>query len=103
MHNYPVERKRITKINQACSSWEEILFRVPGGSILWLILFNIFLNNFFLVVQAIDFRSNIDDNVIYKKDESIDDLILHLNTLSKKPLKCFADNQMNEELVRVVT
>lgn len=72
----------MTKINQAYSSWEEILFRVPEGSILWPILFAISLNDLFLVVQAFNFTINADDNIIYKKDESIDDLILYWHTLS---------------------
>ena len=57
----------------------------------------------FLVVQAFNFTINADDNIIYKKDESIDDLILYLHTLSKKLLKCFADNQMNEDLLKRIT
>lgn len=103
MHNYLVERKQMTKINQAYSSWEELLFRVPEGSILWPILFDTSLNDLFLVVQAFNFTINADDNIIYKKDESIDDLILYLHTLSKKLLKCFADNQMNEDLLKGIT
>ena len=78
MQNYLIERKQRTKINQACSSWEEILFGVPQGSIFGLILFNIFLSDLFLVVQNVDFASYADDNTIYNSIENINDVILSL-------------------------
>ena len=49
MQSYLSERKQKTKINQAYSSWEEILFGVPQRSILVPILSNIFLSDLFLV------------------------------------------------------
>ena len=42
IHNYLTKRKQRTKINQSHSSWEDIFFGVPQGSILGRILFNIF-------------------------------------------------------------
>ena len=43
VQSYLSNRKQRTKINSEFSSWEEILFRVPQGSILGPFLFNIFL------------------------------------------------------------
>ena len=43
IQNYIVSRKQITKINDSCSPWSDILFGVPQGSILGPSLFNIFL------------------------------------------------------------
>ena len=94
MQNYLVERKERTKINQAYSSWEEILFGVPQGSILGPILFNIFLSDLFLVVQNVDFASYAGDNTIYNSSENIDDVILSLQESSKQLFKWFSDNQM---------
>ena len=58
MQSYPSEREQ-TKVNQAYSSLEEILFGLPQGSILDLILFNIFLSDLFLIVQNVDFKSYV--------------------------------------------
>ena len=43
LHSYSTKRKQRVKLNGTYSSWSEILFGVPKGSILGLLLFNIFL------------------------------------------------------------
>ena len=104
MQSYLSKRKQRTKINQAYSSWEKILFGVPRGSILGPILFNIFLSDLFLVLQNVDFASYADDNTIYDVDDSIDEVIFSLQESSKKLFKWFADNQMktNEDKCHLI-
>ena len=94
MQSYLSERKQRTNINQAYSSFEEILFGVFQRSILGPILFNIFLSDLFLVVQNVDFASYADDNTIYDAGERIDEVIFCLQESSKKRFKWLADNQM---------
>ena len=86
MQNYLSEGKQRTKINQAHSSWKEILFGVAQGSILSPILFDIF-----LVI------SSADDYIIYDGGENIDEVIFSLQQSSKKLFKWFADNQMKTD------
>ena len=43
IYNYLSNRKQRVKINESFSSWEEILYGVPQGSILGPLPFNIFM------------------------------------------------------------
>ena len=82
--NYLTKRKQRTKINHSYSAWEDILFRVPQGSILGPILFNIFLSDLFLIVDDIDIDNYADDNFTYKEHENIDNLITSLQDAAAK-------------------
>ena len=57
IQSYLSNRKQITKINAAYSSWKEILFEVPQGSILGPLLFNIFLCDLFRKMCKTEFVS----------------------------------------------
>ena len=62
IQSYLSKRKQRTKINSEFSSWEEILFGIPQGSILGPLLFNIFLCDLFFEMNGVDFASYVDDN-----------------------------------------
>ena len=87
IYSYLANRKQKTKINSSYSSWYEILFGVPQGSILGPLLFNIFL------CQK-DFVSYADDNTPYVETNNIDEVITILENDSIQLFKWFSENQM---------
>ena len=85
-YSYLKNRKQRTKTNSAYSSWEEILFDVPQGPL----LFHIFLCNLFYMMSDTDFTSYADD----VSADTIDEVIKKLETACVKLSKWPANNQM---------
>ena len=94
MQNYLSNRKQRTKINSDFSSWEEILFGVPQGSILGPLLFNIFLCDLFFIMNETDFTSYADDSTPYVVGNNMEDVIIKLQNASLTLFQWSYDNQM---------
>ena len=61
VHNYLSNRIQRVKINDSYSSWTEILYEVPQGSILGPLLFNIFVCDMFYFLEDSETANYSDD------------------------------------------
>ena len=64
LNSYLKDREKNIRINNIFSAFQNILSGVPQGSILGLILFNIFLSDFFLCIKNSDLHNFADNNTI---------------------------------------
>ena len=92
MHRYLTDRYQRVKINNSYSLWILIKHRVPQGSILDPILFNIFLCDTFFMTDNIDIASYADDNTPYNVGKSQCDLEIKLQKASVNIFKWFHEN-----------
>ena len=74
------------------STWVEIVFEFPQGSVLGPLLFKIFLADLFFIVNDIDIETYADDNAPYVIADNTDDLIKSLEEASTVSLQWFDNN-----------
>ena len=94
MESFFPNRQQRTKINNAFSSYSEIKYGVPNGSILGPLLFSIYICDiFFDILECRDIASYGDDNTPYNFDFDLDNVISNLKPTNSL-LNWFRENHM---------
>ena len=102
IYSYLVGRKQRVKIDNEYSTWQEILFEVPQGSILGPLLFNIYMCNLFFVVESLDIASYADDTTPYVCLEDIDLIVEKLEVKANEIFQWFNEMQSKQTLISVI-
>ena len=100
--NYLRNRKQRTKINNAYSSWQNILYGVPQGSILGPLLFNIDLRDLFLIINHEDIVNYADDNTLYVSRKNIDEVVRFLEESSSVIFKWLVTISFKQMIANVM-
>ena len=104
VYDYLHERKQRTKVNGFYSSWRELKFGVPQGSILGPLLFNIFINGIFYFIKETKMANYADDNTIYTVESNIEHLLKPLEKETSLILNWYKINEMksNDEKCHLI-
>ena len=94
IHSYLSNRKQRVKINDRYSSWSEILFGVPQGSILGPLLFSIFMCDMFYFLEDFDIANCADDSTSYCAGKSAEFVVNNLEHSSTILFKWLNNNYM---------
>ena len=82
--DYLQNRRQRTKIGSVHSDWEDIISRVPQGSILGLLLFNISLCDLFFEDEDNYFANYADDTTPYSVGSTTTEVLENLYGTTKK-------------------
>ena len=92
LHSYLTKRKERVKLNGTYSSWSEILFGVPQGSILGPLLFSMFQCDLFQFFPDVDIANYVDDNTPHSSNINLSKVLHDLEKTLNTLFKWFIDN-----------
>ena len=70
--------KTENKVNTSFSSWPELLLKVPLGSVLGPLLFNIYLNDLLYLTEGTNVCIYVDDTTFHACDSDLKDFLTRL-------------------------
>ena len=94
IYNYLSGRKQRVKLNGSFSTWRETFAGVTQGSVLGPLLFNLYINDLFLIVTDTAVCNFADDISIFAADRQLDKVLERLETDALILSKWFPENFM---------
>ena len=95
VYSYLSNRKQRVIVNHSYSSWKDILFGVPQGSILGPLLFNIYICDMFYFLENFDIANYADDSTPYSARQNHDLVVEDLQVSSTIFFQWLKENYMN--------
>ena len=94
VYDYVTAHKQRTRISDTYSSWQEILSRVPQGSILGPLLFNIGICNLFFITEDCDIANYADGNTPNLSEKNVEEVLNGLENASSNLFQWFTENEL---------
>ena len=94
MHNYRTNRNHRTKVNDSFSDFIVLLLDVPQGSILGLLLFNIYICDLFFFAEEDNVTSYIDDTTPYSNGKNVVTVLENIEAKGKEVFNWFSMNYL---------
>ena len=92
--DYLTQRKQRTRIRNKNSSWREIIYGVPQGSILGPLLFNIYINDLFLFSEEFLMCNYADDCSLYEFSDTVEQVIIKLEKDENLLIQWYKNNYL---------